>query len=91
MPEAIDPFLDRRLPLLMTRRDFVIGAAGGLAAMVRIKVLAFDAFAIFDPRPAFVLADALHPGAGLSDEWRTRQFDTHGCEWQRVAMRTSGR
>jgi len=82
MPDATDSFQDLRLPLLMTRRDFLIGAAGGLATRVRIKALAFDAFAIFDPRSVVVLADSLYPGAGLSDEWRTRQFE---YTWLRVA------
>ena len=78
----------------MTRRRFVIRTAGGLAATAwtsapralaaesPIKAIAFDAFPIFDPSPAFALADAMFPGAGLSDEWRTRQFE---YTWLRVA------
>jgi 2-haloacid dehalogenase len=46
--------------------------------------VAFDAFPIFDPRPVFALADAMFPAAGLSDEWRTRQFE---YTWLRVASR----
>jgi 2-haloacid dehalogenase len=83
----------------MTRRGFVIRAAGGLAATAwtsapravaaphtaaapQIKALAFDAFPVFDPRPVSALADAMFPGTGLSDEWRTRQFE---YTWLRVA------
>jgi 2-haloacid dehalogenase len=42
-----------------------------------IEAVAFDAFAIFDPRSVFRLAEELFPGRGaqLSDEWRTRQFE----------------
>jgi 2-haloacid dehalogenase len=83
----------------MTRREFVVGAAGGLlttllasvpralatlpaGASGEIRALAFDALAIFDPRPVFALADEMFPGSGLSDEWRTRQFE---YTWLRVA------
>jgi len=82
----------------ITRRGFVIRTAGGLAAAawttprrlaaapgmtpLYIKALGFDAFPIFDPTPVFALADAMFPGAGLSDEWRTRQFE---YTWLRVA------
>jgi len=83
----------------MTRREFVIGAAGGFATTLLapvpralaappagasgdIKALAFDALAVFDPQPVFALADAMFPGSGLSDEWRTRQFE---YTWLRVA------
>jgi 2-haloacid dehalogenase len=51
---------------------------------VSIKALAFDAFPIFDPSSVFALAEAMYPGAGLSDEWRTRQFE---YTWLRVAAR----
>ena len=42
-----------------------------------IKVIAFDTFAIFDPRPIFARAEKLFPGhaAALSDLWRSRQFE----------------
>jgi 2-haloacid dehalogenase len=46
-----------------------------------IKAVAFDAFAIFDPRPVFAMAEQMFPSAGLSEEWRTRQFEY--C-WLRV-------
>jgi 2-haloacid dehalogenase len=39
--------------------------------------VAFDGFAIFDPRPAAAVAEQLFPGRGaeLSSAWRTRQFE----------------
>lgn len=42
-----------------------------------IKVVAFDAFPVFDPRPVFARAEALFPGKGteLANAWRTRQFE----------------
>jgi 2-haloacid dehalogenase len=72
--------------MLVSRREFLEVAAGSAAAATapkpsRVKAVVFDAFAIFDPRPVFALADHLFPGAGLSDEWRTRQFEY--C-WLRV-------
>ena len=38
----------------------------------QFKLIAFDAFAIFDPRPVFGLAETLFPGRGadLSNAWR---------------------
>jgi len=72
----------------MTRRGFIAGAAGSLAAVARlsvsIKAIAFDAFAVFDPRSVFAFADAMYPASGLSDEWRMRQFE---YTWLRVAAR----
>jgi 2-haloacid dehalogenase len=48
--------------------------------------VAFDAFAIFDPRSVFRLAEELFPGRGeeLSNQWRTRQFE---YTWLRNSMR----
>jgi len=42
-----------------------------------VGAIAFDAFAIFDPRSVFALAERLFPGRGaeLSNEWRARQFE----------------
>ena len=59
----------------------VFAANGSLKSPV--KAIAFDAFAIFDPRPIFALAERLFPGKGadLSNEWRTRQFE---YTWLRV-------
>lgn len=70
----------------ITRRECVAGsiATGLLAAAEpliaapnpRFKVIAFDAFPIFDPRPVFMLAEELFPGKGaeVSNAWRSRQF-----------------
>lgn len=80
------------------RRRFLNLAAAGLAtglltttplakaaAKPRFKAIAFDGFAIWDPRPIFALAEQLFPGKGadLSSAWRTRQFD---YQWLRVLM-----
>lgn len=56
------------------------------SAKPRIKAIAFDALAIFDPRPVFALAERLFPGTGseLGKEWRTRQFE---YTWLRVATK----
>jgi 2-haloacid dehalogenase len=59
---------------------------GGVCATARggfgyerktVKAVAFDAFAIFDPRPIFALAENMFAdkGAALSAAWRTRQFE----------------
>ncbi|HEX3878255.1 MAG TPA: haloacid dehalogenase type II [Bryobacteraceae bacterium] len=42
-----------------------------------MKAIAFDAFAVLDPRPVFALAEKLFPakGAELAAAWRTRQFE----------------
>jgi 2-haloacid dehalogenase len=42
-----------------------------------IKAVAFDGFAIFDPRPIGAAAEAIFPGRGteLMLAWRTRQFE----------------
>ncbi|HEX7113139.1 MAG TPA: haloacid dehalogenase type II [Mizugakiibacter sp.] len=80
----------------LTRRRFLDLAARGIAAgalapafaaragsQQRIKAIAFDAFPVFDPRPAFALAERLFPGHGaeLSNAWRTRLFE---YQWLRV-------
>ena len=82
-----------------TRRHFLRAtAAVGAAAVLEgapataqgtqfeIKAVAFDAFAIFDARPVFRLAEEIFPGRGaaLSDQWRTRQFE---YTWLRNSMR----
>ena len=61
-------------------------AQGGPTTASTIKAVAFDAFAIFDPRPVFRLAEELFPGRGeeLSSQWRTRQFE---YTWLRNSMR----
>lgn len=84
--------------MTISRREFVALAAGsaaigpfgwmrpstrsGRSPALRFRAAAFDAFAVFDPRPVFRLADEMFPGAGLSAEWRTRQFE---YSWLRVA------
>lgn len=61
----------------------VSAASARTAAGAAIQALAFDAFAIFDPRPVFALAEALFPerGAELGNAWRTRQFE---YQWLRA-------
>ena len=51
-----------------------------------IKAVAFDAFAVFDPRPIAALAERQFPGQGaaLTNLWRTRQFE---YAWLRTLMR----
>lgn len=78
------------------RREFLNWLANGITSLSlasiplahgnapsKIKAIAFDAFAIFDPRPVFVLAEQLFPGKGteLSNVWRTRQFE---YQWLRA-------
>jgi len=81
----------------MNRRTLLSTAAVGAMARVlapaashaardpTIRAIAFDAFAIFDPRPIATLAERLFPGRGneLADAWRVRQFE---YQWLRVAM-----
>jgi 2-haloacid dehalogenase len=64
-----------------------VGPMMAQARSTAIKAIAFDAFAIFDPRPVFRLAEDLLPGRGeeFSDRWRTRQFE---YTWLRNSMRT---
>ncbi|MDB6062670.1 MAG: haloacid dehalogenase, type [Verrucomicrobiaceae bacterium] len=80
----------------LNRREFLNAAAASVvtglvasSAVARaasgstIKAIAFDAFAVFDPRPVFALAEQLFPGRGaeLSNAWRTRQFE---YQWLRA-------
>ena len=79
----------------MDRRSFVTLSSASLAAPVANAVLgpqvsrksivavAFDAFAIFDPRPIFRACEAAFPGRGaaLADAWRGRQFE---YQWLRA-------
>ena len=81
-----------------SRREFLrMAAAAGAATSLggksttaqgvkpAIKAVVFDAFAIFDARSVFRLAEELFPGRGaaLSDQWRTRQFE---YTWLRNSM-----
>ncbi|MFO0893226.1 MAG: haloacid dehalogenase type II, partial [Isosphaeraceae bacterium] len=76
------------------RREYLNLVAGGVGAgslaakaVARgarpVKVVAFDAFPVLDPRPVFALAETLFPGRGaeLSNVWRTRQFE---YQWLRA-------
>lgn len=78
-----------------TRRDFMTLAAAGLAANAAvpararaarpdggIQAIAFDGFAIIDPRPVAARAEAMFPGRGksLMAAWRAQQF---GYAWLR--------
>jgi len=72
------------MKMMLNRRDFLavtaVAAAGSVvgavsktvsAAQSRVPAIAFDALAIFDPRPVFKLAEELFPGQGtaLSQAW----------------------
>jgi 2-haloacid dehalogenase len=70
------------------RRELLQVTAGAMAGLVlaplafgagrtRFKAIAFDGFAIVDPRPVFALAEELFPGKGseLGSVWRTHQFE----------------
>ncbi|MFO0892529.1 MAG: hypothetical protein U0790_25720, partial [Isosphaeraceae bacterium] len=78
----------------LSRREYLNLVAGGVAAgslgaksvaqgARPVKVVAFDAFPVLDPRPVFALAETLFPGRGteLSNVWRTRQFE---YQWLRA-------
>jgi 2-haloacid dehalogenase len=60
-------------------------AAAPAPATPRIKAVAFDGFAIFDPRPITALSESLFPGRGqdLIAAWKTRQFE---YTWLRTLM-----
>lgn len=78
------------------RREFLHSVAGALAvsalpnmlstsnrAAPRIRAVAFDGFAVFDPRPVVTLAESIVPGRGseLVNAWRTCQFE---YQWLRT-------
>jgi 2-haloacid dehalogenase len=75
--------------MTLTRRRF-LGASIATAAVAAsnappaarpsahdIAAVAFDAFALFDPRPVFQACEAVAPGKGneLASLWRARQFE----------------
>ena len=75
---------------MMSRRSVLALGAAGMAvgvsppAWIRgteepaaIRAVAFDAFALFDPRPVFNACESMFPGRGaeLAILWRTRQFE----------------
>lgn len=84
--------------MTISQRAFVVLAGGGVAhgplgwgrpsargwrsPALGFRAAAFDAFTVFDPRSVSRLADEMFPGTGLSEEWRTRQFE---YSWLRVA------
>ncbi len=86
------------LEMPMNRRHVLnaaaVAAAAGLVRRAvglplpaaKIEAVAFDGFAIFDPRPLAVLAEAEYPGkaVALMALWRARQFE-YG--WLRTLMR----
>ena len=51
--------------------------AAAQASAPDIAAVAFDAFALFDPRPVFQACEAVAPGKGneLASLWRARQFE----------------
>jgi 2-haloacid dehalogenase len=73
----------------LNRREFLHLTTGTLAAALgsaslgsgnparSIRAIAFDALAIYDPRPVFAQAESLYPGKGaeLCAIWRTGQFE----------------
>jgi 2-haloacid dehalogenase len=75
--------------MTLTRRSFLgAGIAATAVATINrramaqapssnIAALAFDAFALFDPRPVFQACETAAPGKGneLAALWRTRQFE----------------
>jgi 2-haloacid dehalogenase len=79
--------LDRRsfvtLGSLSLATPVVDAALGSPALRESIKGVAFDAFAIFDPRPIFQSCEAAFPGRGaeLANAWRARQFE---YQWLRA-------
>ena len=78
------------------RRRFLHSVAGALAMSTlpsmrsapalhsaRIRAVAFDGFAVFDPRPVVKVAESIVPGRAseLVAAWRTRQFE---YQWLRT-------
>jgi 2-haloacid dehalogenase len=81
----------------MNRRNFASLVAGTALALsanpaaaatssARIKAIAFDGLAVFDPRPVAALTKQLFPGRGeeVSALWRARQFE---YTWLRTVAR----
>jgi 2-haloacid dehalogenase len=60
-----------------------IRRANAEQARTPIRAIAFDGFAVFDPRPVAVLAEEIAPGHGtqLVAAWRSRQFE---YQWLRT-------
>lgn len=80
--------------MTLNRREFLRTSAA-LAALAasgvghattsgrRIRAVAFDAFALFDPRPIYQACETVVPGRGteLAAAWRSRQFE---YQWLRA-------
>jgi len=78
--------LSRRSVLTLGAAAALSGAVGARAeepGWTRIKALAFDAFAVFDPNPIYHACEQAFPGRGteLANLWRTRQFE---YQWLRA-------
>jgi len=79
--------IDRRRFLDLSAASIVASALPPVRLPVRVgprfRAVAFDGFAVFDPRPIASLADALFPGKGgeLMSAWRSRQFE---YQWLRA-------
>jgi 2-haloacid dehalogenase len=79
--------LDRRSFVTLGSASLITPVAaavlGPLASRKAIKAVAFDAFALFDPRPIFRACETAFPGRGsaLADAWRGRQFE---YQWLRA-------
>jgi len=77
--------VSRRCLLAVTSLAIASGIAGSArSAGGSIRAIAFDGFAIFDPRPIAALTEELFPGRGaqLSNVWRAKQFE---YAWLRTA------
>jgi 2-haloacid dehalogenase len=72
----------------LNRRRFLHASAAAALAVLRegaatadrthdVRAVAFDAFALFDPRPVFQACETVAPGRGneLAAAWRSRQFE----------------
>jgi 2-haloacid dehalogenase len=80
--------LDRRTFLALAGAGLASNALGAIPAppagqWTTIRVVVFDAFPIFDPRPIALACEAAFPdrGTALADLWRTRQFE---YQWLRT-------
>jgi len=69
--------MNRRSLLTLTAAAPLLQAAADSSGARAIKAIAFDGFAVFDPRPIAARAEAIFPGKGaeLTAAWRTRQFE----------------
>lgn len=80
----------------LQRREFLQTMIGGIvmsaasiprasakSARLPVRAVAFDGFAVFDPRPVVGLAEEIAPGRGaqLAAAWRSRQFE---YQWLRT-------